>query len=231
MLATDARADLWPSDLIQAQLFPLAFRSVFCETADRLMAQTVGQLFTVNLSQGEETANRETPVVTFWRHFLLECEGTGASLPPGTSEHDQAESRLGCQCLVILSSLLSSSSQLGGAQSPCRTSSSSPREPRSYRQLASSPLLPSPSSIPSAPPSQERRGQPAYRGGQTGGMSGFSRRASPGPTTSSCRSPPPIRLSKAPWSRPSATMCTSSQWRVREGGTWTVDRECLIIYV
>ncbi|XP_039992979.1 G2/M phase-specific E3 ubiquitin-protein ligase isoform X1 [Xiphias gladius] len=58
----------------QAQLFPSVFCGVFCEAADRLTAQTVGQLFTVNFSQQEERLNRETPVITFWRHFLLECE-------------------------------------------------------------------------------------------------------------------------------------------------------------
>ncbi|XP_070776943.1 G2/M phase-specific E3 ubiquitin-protein ligase [Enoplosus armatus] len=58
----------------QVQLFPSVFCSVFCEAADRLTAQTVSQLFTVNFSQQEERLNRETPVVASWRHFLLECE-------------------------------------------------------------------------------------------------------------------------------------------------------------
>ncbi|XP_026194631.1 G2/M phase-specific E3 ubiquitin-protein ligase isoform X2 [Anabas testudineus] len=58
----------------QVQLFPSVFCSVFCEAASRLTAQTVGQLFTVNFSQQEERLSRETPVITFWRHFLLECE-------------------------------------------------------------------------------------------------------------------------------------------------------------
>ncbi|XP_076604161.1 G2/M phase-specific E3 ubiquitin-protein ligase [Chaetodon auriga] len=58
----------------QVQLFPSVFYSVFCETAVRLTAQTVGQIFTINFSSQEDRLNRETPVITFWRHFLLECE-------------------------------------------------------------------------------------------------------------------------------------------------------------
>nr|XP_020442049.1 G2/M phase-specific E3 ubiquitin-protein ligase isoform X2 [Monopterus albus] len=58
----------------QVQLFPSAFYSVFCEAADCLTAQTIGRLFVINFSEQEERVNRETPVVTFWRHFLLECE-------------------------------------------------------------------------------------------------------------------------------------------------------------
>ncbi|XP_042243967.1 G2/M phase-specific E3 ubiquitin-protein ligase [Thunnus maccoyii] len=58
----------------QVQLFPSAFCGVFCEAADRLTAQTVGQLFAVNFSQQEERLNRETRVISFWRHFLMESE-------------------------------------------------------------------------------------------------------------------------------------------------------------
>ncbi|XP_040915885.1 G2/M phase-specific E3 ubiquitin-protein ligase [Toxotes jaculatrix] len=58
----------------QVQLFPSVFCSVFCEEVDRLTAQTVGQLFTINFSQQEDRLDKETPVITFWRHFLLECE-------------------------------------------------------------------------------------------------------------------------------------------------------------
>ncbi|XP_069573817.1 G2/M phase-specific E3 ubiquitin-protein ligase [Brachyistius frenatus] len=58
----------------QVQLFPSVFCGVFCEAADHLTAQTVGQLFTVSFSEQEEKLRREIPVVTFWRHFLLECE-------------------------------------------------------------------------------------------------------------------------------------------------------------
>ncbi|XP_049918248.1 G2/M phase-specific E3 ubiquitin-protein ligase [Epinephelus moara] len=58
----------------QVQLFPSLFCGVFCEAADRLTAQTVGQIFTVNFSQQEERLSRETPVISFWRHFLRECE-------------------------------------------------------------------------------------------------------------------------------------------------------------
>ncbi|KAM7403780.1 hypothetical protein PAMA_004287 [Pampus argenteus] len=58
----------------QVQLFPSVFCGVFCEAAVRLTAQTVGQLFTINFSQQEDRLNRETPVISFWRHFLLESE-------------------------------------------------------------------------------------------------------------------------------------------------------------
>uniref|UniRef100_A0A3Q0SYV2 G2/M-phase specific E3 ubiquitin protein ligase n=1 Tax=Amphilophus citrinellus TaxID=61819 RepID=A0A3Q0SYV2_AMPCI len=58
----------------QVQLFPSVFCGVFCEAADHLTAQTVDQLFTINFSEQEEALNQEIPVVTFWRHFLLECE-------------------------------------------------------------------------------------------------------------------------------------------------------------
>ncbi|XP_070698354.1 G2/M phase-specific E3 ubiquitin-protein ligase-like [Pempheris klunzingeri] len=60
--------------LDQVQLFPSLFCRVFCETADRLTAQTVGRLFTIRFSRQEEKLSRETPVASFWRHFLLECE-------------------------------------------------------------------------------------------------------------------------------------------------------------
>ncbi|XP_061599505.1 G2/M phase-specific E3 ubiquitin-protein ligase [Cololabis saira] len=58
----------------QAQLFPAAFYDIFCEPADRITAQTLEQLFTVSFSQQKHKQTREIPVVTFWRHFLLECE-------------------------------------------------------------------------------------------------------------------------------------------------------------
>ncbi|CAB1434317.1 unnamed protein product, partial [Pleuronectes platessa] len=58
----------------QVQLFPSVFYGVFCEAAGRLTAQTLGQLFIINLSEEEEKLDKETPVVTFWRHLLLECE-------------------------------------------------------------------------------------------------------------------------------------------------------------
>ncbi|GLD71860.1 G2/M phase-specific E3 ubiquitin-protein ligase [Lates japonicus] len=54
---------------------------------DRLTAQTLDQLFTVNFSEEEEEErlNRETPVISFWRHFLLECEVGGSISLPRTS--------------------------------------------------------------------------------------------------------------------------------------------------
>ncbi|XP_022067648.2 G2/M phase-specific E3 ubiquitin-protein ligase [Acanthochromis polyacanthus] len=58
----------------QVQLFPSAFLEVFCEASDHLTAQTVGRLFTVAFSEQEDKLNRETAVVAYWRHFLLECE-------------------------------------------------------------------------------------------------------------------------------------------------------------
>ncbi|XP_036927071.1 G2/M phase-specific E3 ubiquitin-protein ligase [Acanthopagrus latus] len=58
----------------QVQLYPSAFCTVFCKAAVRLTAQAVSRLFTVNFSQQEDKLNRETAVISFWRHFLLECE-------------------------------------------------------------------------------------------------------------------------------------------------------------
>ncbi|XP_037550720.1 G2/M phase-specific E3 ubiquitin-protein ligase [Nematolebias whitei] len=58
----------------QVQLFPSVFFGVFCQTAEHVTAQTLSSLFTVNFSEQEDKLKRETPVVTFWRHFLLECE-------------------------------------------------------------------------------------------------------------------------------------------------------------
>lgn len=112
-------------------------------------------------------------------------------------------------CFLILSS-----PQLGGAPSPSRTCFTSPQELRSLQQQASSLLPPSPSSTRSLPPHQESRRRADLRG-RSRGTRGFSLKVSPAPNTSSCLSPPPTRPSKAPWSRPSATTCTSSPQRVR----------------
>lgn len=73
---TDSSSQHRSFNLIQVQLYPSAFCTVFCEAAVPLTAQTVSRLFTVNFSQQEEELNRETAVISFWRHFLLECEGT-----------------------------------------------------------------------------------------------------------------------------------------------------------
>ncbi|KAM4723343.1 G2/M phase-specific E3 ubiquitin-protein ligase isoform 2-T2 [Anableps anableps] len=58
----------------QVQLFPSVFFGVFCEAKEPLTAEMLDQLFTINFSEQEEKLNVETPVVTFWRHLLLECE-------------------------------------------------------------------------------------------------------------------------------------------------------------
>uniref|UniRef100_A0A3Q4BEQ2 Uncharacterized protein n=1 Tax=Mola mola TaxID=94237 RepID=A0A3Q4BEQ2_MOLML len=58
----------------QVQLFPSVFCSVFCKAAAPLMAQTVNRFFTINFSRQKDRLNREMPVISFWRHFLLECE-------------------------------------------------------------------------------------------------------------------------------------------------------------
>ena len=73
---TDSLSQHRPFNLIQVQLYPSAFCTVFCKAAVRLTAQAVSRLFTVNFSQQEDKLNRETAVISFWRHFLLECEGT-----------------------------------------------------------------------------------------------------------------------------------------------------------
>ncbi|KAL3049776.1 hypothetical protein OYC64_009099 [Pagothenia borchgrevinki] len=64
----------------QVQLFPAVFLSVFCDTAVRLTAQTVDQIFTVNFSEQEERLSREKPVVAFWRNFLQDCEDGKTSI-------------------------------------------------------------------------------------------------------------------------------------------------------
>lgn len=61
---------------IQVQLFPSAFFQVFCEDSAQLTSQAVSRFFTVNFSEDQERRNKEMPIITFWRHFLLECEGT-----------------------------------------------------------------------------------------------------------------------------------------------------------
>ncbi|XP_075883846.1 G2/M phase-specific E3 ubiquitin-protein ligase [Nelusetta ayraudi] len=58
----------------QVQLFPSAFFSIFCEPPAQLTAQAVSRLFTISFSEQDHVADRELPVITFWRHFLLECE-------------------------------------------------------------------------------------------------------------------------------------------------------------
>lgn len=64
-----------PSFLVQVQLFPSVFFGVFCEDSAQLTAQMVSRFFAVNFSEDQERLNREMPIITFWRHFLLECEG------------------------------------------------------------------------------------------------------------------------------------------------------------
>lgn len=62
--------------LIQVQLFPSAFFSVFCRGAwPQLTAQKVSRCFALTFSEDQEQLHRETLVFSFWRHFLLECEG------------------------------------------------------------------------------------------------------------------------------------------------------------
>ena len=118
----------------------------------------------------------------------------------------------------------SSPPQLVGAPSLYRTFSVLPLELRTSQLPASSLLPPCPSSTPSSPPQQESsrmREEEEEREGRCFRTRGSSLRGSPAPNTSSCPSPPPTRPSRAPWSRPSVTMCTSSLQRVRGGGAVT----------
>lgn len=69
-----------PSFLVQVQLFPSTFFSVFCRASAPLTAQTVSRLFSVNFSEDQERLNEEMPIISFWRHFLLECEGNLTSI-------------------------------------------------------------------------------------------------------------------------------------------------------
>ncbi|KAM4625242.1 G2/M phase-specific E3 ubiquitin-protein ligase [Polymixia lowei] len=58
----------------QVQLFPALFSRLFCGPADVLTAQSISDLFTVCFSRQQDRQDREMPTITFWRHFLLECE-------------------------------------------------------------------------------------------------------------------------------------------------------------
>uniref|UniRef100_A0A3P8VQS1 G2/M-phase specific E3 ubiquitin protein ligase n=1 Tax=Cynoglossus semilaevis TaxID=244447 RepID=A0A3P8VQS1_CYNSE len=58
----------------QVQLFPSFYSAVFCEAETPLTAQTLSKFFTIRLSEQQEKLNKETPIVSFWRHFLVECE-------------------------------------------------------------------------------------------------------------------------------------------------------------
>ncbi|KAL0969735.1 hypothetical protein UPYG_G00231580 [Umbra pygmaea] len=60
--------------LEQVQMFPGAFVDLFCSSPDKLTAECVAALFTVQFSDKEETSAKESNVVTFWKHYLLECE-------------------------------------------------------------------------------------------------------------------------------------------------------------
>ncbi|XP_068593332.1 G2/M phase-specific E3 ubiquitin-protein ligase [Cebidichthys violaceus] len=62
----------------QVQLYPALFFHVFCSA--RLSAQTLAQIFSVLVSQQEDRRSRETPVCSFWRRFLLDCEGGRSSI-------------------------------------------------------------------------------------------------------------------------------------------------------
>lgn len=99
-----------------------------------------------------------------------------------------------------------SAPQLVGAPSLCRTCSASPPVPLGCRQSASSRRPPSPSCTPCAAPLP--RPQQSSRKWMWWTRASFLRGCS-APSTSCYRSAPPTRHSKAPWSRPSATTCTS----------------------
>ncbi|KAM8913942.1 G2/M phase-specific E3 ubiquitin-protein ligase isoform 1-T2 [Spinachia spinachia] len=64
----------------QVQLFPSVFHSVFCQVEDSLSAQTLHQLFSVHFSQQGDRRSRETPVFSFWRRFLQDCEAGRSSV-------------------------------------------------------------------------------------------------------------------------------------------------------
>lgn len=58
----------------QVQLFPTVFLSVFCPVSEEVTAQSLSQIFFVHFSENEEELIHETTTISFWRHFLLECE-------------------------------------------------------------------------------------------------------------------------------------------------------------
>ncbi|XP_027891548.1 G2/M phase-specific E3 ubiquitin-protein ligase isoform X1 [Xiphophorus couchianus] len=58
----------------QVQLFPSVFFGVYCDAREAMTAEILGRLFAINFSEQQEMQNLETPIVSFWRHLLLECE-------------------------------------------------------------------------------------------------------------------------------------------------------------
>lgn len=71
--------------LIQVQRLPSVFHSVFCEAEVHLSAQTLHQLFSIHFSPQEDRRSRETPVSSFWRRFLQDCEGKTSPTHSGSA--------------------------------------------------------------------------------------------------------------------------------------------------
>ncbi|KAG7510907.1 G2 M phase-specific E3 ubiquitin-protein ligase [Solea senegalensis] len=109
----------------QVQLLPSVFYGVFCEAAARLSAQTIAEVFTISFSEEQDKLDRETPVVSFWRHFLLQCEAGRSSI----SLQDLLLFASGAEHLPVVELLLTPPSI--SFLHPLSSSSSSPEEAES----------------------------------------------------------------------------------------------------
>ncbi|XP_074548313.1 G2/M phase-specific E3 ubiquitin-protein ligase [Halichoeres trimaculatus] len=111
----------------QVQLFPSVFCRVFCEAMVQLTAQTLGQLFTVSFSTETEKLKMEKAVITFWKHFLLECEVGKASISlqdllrfSTGAEELPAAGLLPAPSISFLHPIVSSSSSMGAEKKGTR---------------------------------------------------------------------------------------------------------------
>lgn len=52
-----------------------AFHSVFCGPVERLTAESVMELFTVQFSEEKEQQEKESTTLNFWKKYLHECDG------------------------------------------------------------------------------------------------------------------------------------------------------------
>ncbi|XP_050989334.1 G2/M phase-specific E3 ubiquitin-protein ligase isoform X1 [Labeo rohita] len=58
----------------QVQMCTEAFHSVFCGPVERLTAESVMELFTIQFSEEKEQHEKENTTVKFWKKYLHECE-------------------------------------------------------------------------------------------------------------------------------------------------------------
>ncbi|KTF93332.1 hypothetical protein cypCar_00023136 [Cyprinus carpio] len=58
----------------QVQMCTEAFHSVFCGPVERLTAESVMELFTVQFSEEKEQQEKESTTLNFWKKYLHECD-------------------------------------------------------------------------------------------------------------------------------------------------------------